>query len=139
MTHRWFLIPAIIVILAAVGFFAFGNLNENLVYYLTPTEAVQQRADFPDGQRFRLGGLVQDGSIQATPDGVDFTMTDGETTIQVVHKGAPPQLFKGNAGAVVEGAWQGDHFESDTLIVKHDEQYRSEDDEHKAYVPPSGS
>lgn len=139
MAHRWFLIPAIIIVLIGVGFFAFGNLNKNLVYYLTPTEAVQQRANFPDGERFRLGGLVVDGSIQQTSTGVTFELTDGQTTIEVDNNGAPPQLFQGNAGAVVEGAWQGDHFVSDVLIVKHDEQYNAKDDTHESYVPPSGN
>ncbi|HZJ48874.1 MAG TPA: cytochrome c maturation protein CcmE, partial [Acidimicrobiia bacterium] len=72
MAHRWFIIPGVIVVLVAVGFFAFGNLNKNLVYYLTPSEAVEQRANFPDGERFRLGGLVVDGSIEQTATGVRF-------------------------------------------------------------------
>jgi cytochrome c-type biogenesis protein CcmE len=139
MGHRWFIIPAIIVVLIAVGFFAFGNLNKNLVYYLTPTEAVQQRADFPDGDRFRLGGLVVDGSIETTTTGVTFEVTDGETTIEVDNQGTPPQLFQAGAGAVVEGAWEGDRFVSDVLIVKHDEQYNAKTDTHDSYVPPAGS
>jgi len=136
MAHRWFIIPAVIVVLIAVGFFAFGNLNKNLVYYLTPSEAVEQRADFPDGERFRLGGLVVDGSIEQTATGVRFEVTDGQNTIEVNNEGAPPQLFQDGAGAVVEGAWQGNDFLSDVLIVKHDEQYNAEDDTHEAYVPP---
>ncbi|NIA25766.1 MAG: cytochrome c maturation protein CcmE [Gammaproteobacteria bacterium] len=138
MAHRWFIIPAIVAVLVAVGFFAFGNLNKNLVYYLTPTEALQQRADFPDGQRFRLGGLVVAGSIRTTPNGVSFQVSDGQSTIDVENEGSPPQLFQDGAGAVVEGSWQGDHFVSDVLIVKHDEQYNAEDDTHEAFVPPKG-
>ncbi|NOY54966.1 MAG: cytochrome c maturation protein CcmE [Actinobacteria bacterium] len=138
MTHRWFIIPAIIVVLIAVGFFAFGNLNKNLVYYLTPTEALQQRADFPDGERFRLGGLVVEGSIKTTPTGVSFQVTDGQSTIDVDNEGTPPQLFQGGAGAVVEGSWQGSHFVSDVLIVKHDEQYNAKDDKHETLVPAKG-
>jgi len=136
MAHRWFIIPGVIVVLVAVGFFAFGNLNKNLVYYLTPSEAVEQRANFPDGERFRLGGLVVDGSIEQTATGVRFEVTDGQNTIEVDNEGNPPQLFQDGAGAVVEGAWEGDHFDSDVLIVKHDEQYNAEDDSHEAYVPP---
>lgn len=139
MSHRWFIIPSVGIILVAIGFFAWGNLNKNLVYYLTPTEAVQKRADFPDGERFKLGGLVVEGSIQKDGQVVRFQITDGQTTIDVVHEGTPPQLFKDGAGAVVEGAWQGDHFESDVLIVRHDEQYRGIDDEGKPYQPPAGS
>lgn len=134
MSHRWFIIPAIVIILAAVGFFAFSNLNQNLVYYLTTTEAVQQRADFPDGRRFRLGGLVVDGSIHETANSVTFEITDGETTIEVDNQGTPPQLFKDGAGAVVEGAWEGDRFVSDVLIVKHDENYNAQEP-HDSFVP----
>ncbi len=139
MSHRWFIIPSVAIILVAIGFFAWGNLNKNLVYYLTPTEAVEKRADFPDGERFKLGGLVVDGSIQEDGQVVRFQISDGQTTIDVVHEGTPPQLFKDGAGAVVEGAWQGDHFESDVLIVRHDEQYRGVDEEGQPYEPPTGS
>jgi cytochrome c-type biogenesis protein CcmE len=134
MAHRWFIIPAIVIILLAVGYFAFGNLNDNLVYYLTPTEAVHQRADFPDGRRFRLGGLVAVGSIEKTATGVTFEITDGETTIDVDNEGTPPQLFKDDQGAVVEGSWQGDRFVSDVLIVKHDENYNAKEP-HDSFVP----
>jgi len=136
MQYKWFVLPAIGIIVLVLGFIMFGGLGDNLVYYLTPTEAVDQQVDFPDGERFRLGGLVSEGTVETTPDGVAFIVTDGDRSIDVLHTGAPPQLFQENIGVVVEGAWAGNHFESDTLIINHDEEYRAPEGE-GAYVPPS--
>jgi cytochrome c-type biogenesis protein CcmE len=136
--YKSFVFPAAGLVVLALGYIVFGGLDDNLVYYLTPGEAVQQRADFPDGERFRLGGLVADGSITETAEGVSFTVADEDASIDVVHTGTPPELFRENVGVVVEGAWDGDHFATDTLIIKHDEEYRSADGE-EPYVPPTDS
>jgi cytochrome c-type biogenesis protein CcmE len=138
MPHKTFLIPAVGLVVLALGYIVFGGLNDNLVYYLTPGEAVEQRADYPDGERFRLGGFVEEGSVTQTTDGVAFTVVEDGVSIDIEHTGSPPQLFRDNIGVVVEGAWAGDVFETDTLIIKHDEEYRSTDDE-EPYVPPTGS
>jgi cytochrome c-type biogenesis protein CcmE len=127
VTHRRFLVPAIAAIVVLVALLAWNGLGDNLVYYLTPTEAVDQRSDFPDGERFRLGGLVLGGTLAATPGGVTFLVGDGATSVRVVHHGTPPQLFQEDVGVVVEGAWTGDEFASDLLLVRHDENYRSPD------------
>ena len=137
MRYKWFVLPAIGIIVLVLGLMMFGGLGENLIYYLTPAEAVDQQADFPDGERFRLGGQVTEGTVETTGDGVRFVVTDGDRSVNVIHTGAPPQLFRENIGVVVEGAWAGDHFESDTLIINHDEEYRSEED--GTYVPPAGT
>ena len=124
MSYRRLVIPAAGVALVVLGVLLFGNLNRNLVYYLTPSEAVSRRADFPDGHRFRLGGLVVPGSLTQPPGGVGFQLTDGRQTVTVTHRGAPPQLFRAGIGVVVEGAWAGDRFAADTMLVKHGADYR---------------
>lgn len=110
------------------GVLLFGNLNENLVYYLTPQEAVVQRDDFPEGRRFQLGGLVEEGSVVTTPDGLRFTLMSGTepgtASVPVEHHGAPAQLFQAGIGVVLEGSWRGSVFVSDTMKVKHDETYQ---------------
>jgi cytochrome c-type biogenesis protein CcmE len=136
MPYKSFIIPAVGLVALALGYILFGGLGDNLVYYLTPAEAIAQQADFPDGERFRLGGLVADGSIRETADGVNFSLVENDVTIEVHHVGTPPQLFRDNVGVVVEGAWSEDVVEADTLIIKHDEEYRSEDGE-EPYVPPT--
>ncbi|MQA17524.1 MAG: cytochrome c maturation protein CcmE, partial [Pseudonocardiaceae bacterium] len=99
-----------------------------LVYYLTPDEALEQRADYSDGRRFQLGGFVESGSVTETPDGLRFTVASGSEpgtpSVPVEHHGAPAQLFQSGIGVVLEGAWRGAVFVSDTMKVKHDETYR---------------
>lgn len=116
------------VVTVLVGLLLFGNLNGNLVYYLTPAEAVAQRADFPDGRRFQLGGLVEPGSVVPTAEGVRFVVVSGtepgSVSIPVNYRGTPAQLFDASVGVVLEGAWRATEFISDTMKVKHDEVYR---------------
>ncbi|MBT8201457.1 MAG: cytochrome c maturation protein CcmE [Acidimicrobiia bacterium] len=122
--YRAFLIPAVGLLLVIGGFLLFGNLNNNLVYYLTTTEARQTRADFPDGRRFRLAGEVVPGTIESLSIGTSFIASDGSTRVTVRHEGDPPQLFQEGIEVVVEGSWDGDAFVSDVMLVKHDEEYR---------------
>lgn len=122
MRYRAIVLPVVGAIVV-VGGFLFSNLNDNLVYYLTPAEAVAKKSEFQDGERFRLGGLVEKGSVVRTADGVRFVVTDGDSRVAVVYSGAPSQLFQGGIGVIVEGGWRDDVFYSDTMIVKHDENY----------------
>lgn len=130
MRYRAFLIPAIGLIVVIGGFLAF-SLNDSLVYFLTPTELLDEpTAD----DRVRLGGQVVEGSVSQTSDGVAFEVTDGVEAVTVEHDGAPQQLFQEGIGVVVEGRWSGEVFRSDTMIIRHDEQYRTSDGEE--YDPP---
>lgn len=122
MRLRYLAVPLAGLAAVLIGVLAFGNLNGSLVYYLTPTEAVAQRDDL-GARRFRLAGEVAEGSVVASGGGVVFTVTDGDTDVRVTHRGAPPQLFQEGIEVVVEGAWEQTAFASDTMLVKHDEQY----------------
>jgi cytochrome c-type biogenesis protein CcmE len=137
MKRYWrFLIPAVAVV--AVMVFLLATLSSNLVYFKTPTEIADQAAD-PDA-RLRLGGEVAPGTVSDTTDGVAFTVTDGRMTVEVIHSGAPQDLFQEGIGVILEGNWDGRVFHSDTMLVKHDEQYRTEDGEEYEpgdYVPPA--
>lgn len=119
------------VVAVLLGLLLFGNLNESLVYYLTPKEALDQRADYPDGRRFQLGGLVEPDSVTETGDELRFVVvadTEPDSpSIPVIYHGAPAQLFQAGIGVVLEGSWQGGEFVSDTMKVKHDENYRPPD------------
>lgn len=139
MDYRKFLIPAAGLLALLVGFLMWGGLTDSLVYYLTPTEAVQQQADFPEGERLRLGGLVEAGSVADTEGGVTFSVGDGATSVLVVHTGTPPQLFQEDIGVVVEGSWSDGSFHSDLLLVRHDEQYRAPDGEGTYEIPEPSS
>lgn len=123
------LAPLVGIAALLVGVLAFGDLGPNLVYYLTPTEAVEQRADFGDERRFRLAGTVAAGSVEAGATATSFAVTDGPTTIPVVHTGEPPDLFQTDIQVVVEGAWDGETFRSDTMLIQHDETYYPPEDD----------
>ncbi len=118
------MIPA--VLLAVILVVLLVNLSSSLVYFVTPTDLVEVEAD--DG-RSRLGGQVEPGSVVVDAETVRFRVTDGREAVDVVHQGAPQQLFQEGIGVVVEGEWDGATFHSDTMLVRHDEQYRTEDGE----------
>ena len=117
---RWFVAGGIC--LAAVAYLLFG-LSENVVYFRTVSEANAQRAD-GDTSRFRLMGEVVPGSQQKRAEGVAFTVTDGNETAEVLHRGDPPELFGDGVPVVCEGRWQGDEFASDRIMIKHASEYK---------------
>ena len=126
MRYRVLVLPVVGAIVV-LGGFLLGNLNDNMVYYLTPGEAVSKHSDFPDGRRFRLGGFVDEGSVARSDSGLRFAVSGGGGTVTVDFTGSPAQLFRAGIGVVVEGAWQDDVFEADTMIIKHDSEYRPPD------------
>ena len=101
-------------------------LSENVVYFKTVSEAVEDRKG-QGTDRFRLAGAVVPGSIVETRNGVRFSVTDGKQTVAVVHRGDPPELFKRNAPVVCEGRWSamtaGAPFASDRIMIKHGSEY----------------
>ena len=130
MRYRAFLIPAIGVLAVLVGLIVTFSLNDSFVYYMTPDEALDARNEFEDGRRFRLSGVVTPGSVEELTAGVRFVASDPEGTgaVTVVHTRSAPQLFQENIEVVIEGAWRGDEFHSDFMLIKHDEEYRVPDE-----------
>lgn len=120
-----FLIPAVVIV-GVLGFLMV-NLSSSLVYFNTPAELQAREAG---DDRLRLGGQVVPGSVVENEATVTFSVQDCGTSVTVVHTGAPPQLFQDGIGIVVEGFWTGEQFDSDTMLVKHDEQYRSDTDDY---------
>jgi cytochrome c-type biogenesis protein CcmE len=125
MAHRGFVLMGLGGVIALVIAITITGLSNNLTYYLYPTEAVDQKTDFPDGERFRLAGLVVEGSLSEVDDALHFDVTDGGATIAVVLANTPPPLFDENVPVLVEGAWAADIFEADTAIIRHDENYQT--------------
>jgi cytochrome c-type biogenesis protein CcmE len=123
MAHRRFVYLGIGGVIALVLALTLNGLNDNLTYYLYPSEAVEQRAEFPDGERFRLAGTVVTGTIDEGPDSTAFQVTDGGEVITVSLSGGQPSLFGEEVPLLLEGAWAGDVFEADTALIRHDENY----------------
>ncbi len=120
-------IAALIVLVGAFGYLAYGGVEENLVYFLTPSELVAKGEKAID-RPVRLGGQVVPGSVQWNADALDlrFRVTDGEQEVLVHSTGAPPQMFRAGIGVVVEGKQgRGGVFESHSLMVKHSNEYRA--------------
>lgn len=130
--YRLLGVAAVGVLAVLVGVLLFGNLNGNLVYYLEPDEALAQRATQSEGTRFQLGGLVAADSVVADSEVVRFEVTSSAgpvgVRVPVEFRGAPAQLFGAGVGVVLEGSWQGTTFVSDSMKVKHDENYQPPDD-----------
>jgi len=101
-------------------------LSENVVYFRTVSEAVKDQKS-QGTSRFRLAGAVVPGTIHEQGTGVDFALTDGKHTVDVIHHGDPPELFKSKAPVVCEGHWAaaraGAPFESDRILIKHGSDY----------------
>ena len=115
---------------AALGVLAFGNIGENLVYYWSPSELLAAGSK-AEAATVRLGGLVVAGSIQYASDGrsLDFAVTDGAEQVPVHANAVPPAMFREGIGVVVEGSMGADgRFETQRLMVKHDNEYRAPDD-----------
>ena len=124
MTRYWrFLVPATALLVVLVVLLV--NLSSSLVYFITPTELVESTES--QDVRQRLGGQVVEGSVVDEVDRVAFDVTDGRVAVAVVHEGVPQDLFAEGIGVVLEGTWDGATFQSDTMLIKHDEQYRTED------------
>ena len=120
-------IGAIAVLLGAFGYLAYGGVEENLVYFLTPSELVA-KGDKAIDRPVRLGGQVVPGSVQWNADKLDlrFRVTDGTKEVLVHSTGAPPQMFRAGIGVVVEGRHdRSGVFKSHSLMVKHSNEYRA--------------
>jgi cytochrome c-type biogenesis protein CcmE len=110
--------------LGLAAFFTLSAFKNNLVFFFSPTQVASKEA--PTGRTFRIGGLVEDGSLKRETDGltVHFKVTDTATSIPVVYKGILPDLFKEGRGCVAQGHVGVDGvFYADSVLAKHDENY----------------
>ena len=117
----------VLVIIVGVGsaaVVAMKSLNENMLFFVSPTDVKEQA--LPAGKRFRLGGLVAGGSVSRAGDSlaVTFDVTAGAATVPVRYDGILPDLFREGQGIIAIGALstQG-HFEAAEVLAKHDENY----------------
>jgi cytochrome c-type biogenesis protein CcmE len=98
-------------------------LSGNVVYFRTVSEAVESRPD-ERGERLRVAGEVVPGTVRETEDGVRFEITDGKATVDVVHRGDPPELFGTEVPIVCEGVWSRQTFSSDRILIRHGNEYQ---------------
>jgi len=121
--QRLLLIALATVALLGAALLAMWGLRERAAYFYTPSEILNTKG----GQRARLGGMVEPGSVGT--DGVitTFNVTDGQNSLVVSYRGILPNLFKEGSGVVAEGQLDRSHFGevfvADTILAKHDERY----------------
>ena len=120
--HRKIAIAAgVLLVLGAVVALVLNAFQSNLVFFYSPTQVAAREA--PQGRTFRLGGLVEKGSLRRDGLVVSFVVTDTVQSIPVRYEGILPDLFKEGKGVVAQGQLQGGVFVAREVLAKHDENY----------------
>ena len=140
-TKKFALIGAAVVVVGAGVAMALQAFSENLVFFFSPTQVAAKEA--PEGRTFRLGGVVEPGSVERQKDGVTvtFKITDTAQSVPVLYKGILPDLFSEGQGVVAQGKLDSAGvFTASEVLAKHDENYmppeaaKALEDAHKAGV-----
>ncbi len=121
--RRLYTLSLVMLGLGTATALALTAFEDNLLFFYSPSDVVE--AELAPEQRFRLGGLVEEGSVSRT-DGVtvQFTVTDGVHSLPVAYAGILPDLFREGQGVVTHGRIGGDGvFVADEVLAKHDENY----------------
>jgi cytochrome c-type biogenesis protein CcmE len=121
-----------LVILAALAYLVYSGVSQSVVYFVTPSEL---QAAPVAGKAYRLGGMVKPGTLTWDPKKVElsFTLSDGQASVPIRHKGTPPDLFAEGRGAVVEGTWTTEgYFKAALIMAKHSEEYKAPHDSSQA-------
>ena len=118
---------AITLLLAGGGAAALAvyALQDNVLFFYSPTDIAQHPEKVPPGRSFRIGGLVEKGSVKRDAGlAVEFTVTDGKTSVPVTYSGVLPDLFREGQGVVALGTRAPDGvFRASEVLAKHDEKY----------------
>ena len=119
---RFLFVSLILIILILTVFLVLKSLEENVVYFQSPSE-IKTLTEL-DKSKIRVGGMVKKNSINVNSDEVNFIITDFKNEINVTYSGAIPNLFEEEKGVVAEGFLKDRNFFSATkILAKHDENY----------------
>lgn len=126
MTRKRRRLMAVVAGLAALGAatgLVLTAFQDNLVFFHSPTDVAEK--GIPEGRSFRLGGLVEEGSVARSPDGktVTFRITDTARAVPVTYTGLLPDLFREGQGVVAQGRLDAGVFRASEVLAKHDETY----------------
>ncbi|WP_417316703.1 cytochrome c maturation protein CcmE [Emcibacter sp.] len=122
--RRMYLVVTSLAVLGLAVALVLTALQDSIRMFYDPTEAIERQ--IPAGQVFRLGGLVEEGSLERGTDELvyKFRVTDGNETMQVVYRGQVPDLFREGQGVVAEGHLDANGiFIASEVLAKHDENY----------------
>ena len=111
-----------LALLGAASALIMNAFEDNFVFFHSPTDIIEKKIG--EDRRFRLGGLVEEGSVRKAGGAVTiFRVTDLKETIAVSYKGLLPDLFREGQGVIAEGRLKGGIFIADEVLAKHDETY----------------
>jgi cytochrome c-type biogenesis protein CcmE len=126
---RALIIVAALIAIGVAALLILNTLNSNIALYVTPSEVAAGKA--PQGQAFRIGGMVKDGSVRRDGLTVHFAITDLVKDIPVAYTGILPDLFKEGKGAVIQGRMNANgEFIASEVLAKHDENYMPPEAKH---------
>ena len=120
---RIFFLAVSLISVAIVIFIVLRSLEENVVYFFSPTE-IYNKTDISFDKKIRIGGLVKTNSINKNETSINFIITDLKKEILVSYRGLVPNLFSEGKGVVAEGKLKDKkYFVADKILAKHDENY----------------
>jgi len=122
----------LLLVLFGISLIVFASIriaSNNTIYYYTTSEAIENITEI-SSERIKLGGFVVSESVsKGSIDETNFEITDGNKTIKIVFDGFIPELFQDEMGVILDGYFENNIFYSDDMLVKHDNEYISEDGE----------
>ena len=120
----------LLLVLFGISLIVFASIriaSNNTIYYYTTSEAIENITAI-SSERIKLGGFVVSESVsKGSIDETNFEITDGNKTIKIVFDGFIPELFQDEMGVILDGYFENNIFYSDDMLVKHDNEYISED------------
>ena len=120
---RFFFLVLSLISAAVIIFIILKSLEENVVYFFSPTE-IYNKTDISFDKKIRIGGLVKTNSINKNETSINFIITDLKKEILVSYRGLVPNLFSEGKGVVAEGKLKDKkYFVADKILAKHDENY----------------
>ena len=120
---RIFFLALTLISVGVVVFIVLRSLEENVVYFFSPTE-IYNKADISFDKKIRIGGLVKINSITKENSSINFIITDLKKEIIVSYSGSVPNLFSEGKGVIAEGELKDKkYFVADKILAKHDENY----------------
>ena len=120
---RIFYLILSLVLVTAIIFFILRSLEENVVYFFSPSE-IYDKPNISLNEKIRVGGLVKENSISKDQTSIKFIITDLKKEIIVSYSGSVPNLFSEGKGVIAEGELKDKkYFVADKILAKHDENY----------------
>ena len=119
-SKRLAVFAVIAALLSGGGFLVLSALQDNIVLFFTPSELTPEKMT---ARQLRIGGLVEEGSVQI--DGLEarFSITDSAAVVSVLYTGALPDLFREGQGIIAQGKFENNIFRAENVLAKHDETY----------------